>query len=210
MRGGDKTYHKSEILFSFVKQLLLPGMNQNRVLCIPTFGTNIFYKDNTKRDLDYLVYFGKHKKIKGYPEDKIIYEDKPDNHIELGNLLRRCNKLITYDSFTALIFEATLCGCPVVIVPDNFRKKEDIENSEFGFNGVTWEDTQEGFLKARESLPKAQAVLEQLEKQSKKSLNNFITITQQSAQNAGKIEAPSRIPYFILYFRLRKLYKESR
>lgn len=186
--GGDKTYAPTELLFVFSKTLLQPGMSQDRVLNIPTTDTGVFYDDSRERDIEYLVYFGKYKKkVKGYPPDRIIYPYKPKKPEQLGELLRRCKKLISYDDYSALVFEATLCGCPVVVIPDGFRKKEDLEKGEVGLNGVAWGDSEAEMAKARVTLPKAKEVLSKLERDLGPSLRNFIEITQ---KYADEVERP--------------------
>ena len=181
--GGDKTYDPSEILFCFSKHLLQAGMSQERILAIPAIDTDIFYKDNrVERDIDYLVYFGKHALVPGYPKKNIIHTNWPKNPVQLGQMLRRCKKLVSYDNLTALNFEATLCGCPVVIMPDGFRKREDIESLEFGFNGMAWGNRPEEFAKAQATLDQAPVMLQKVTQKAEAELKNFITITQKAAQ----------------------------
>ena len=189
--GGDKTYAASEILFCYVKPLLQPGMAPDRVLFIPAAATRLFYNNNQKRDIEYLVYFGKHKKVRGYPEKFTIYRHKPKTEV-LADLLRRCKKLISYDNFTALTFEATLCGCPVVIIPDGSRKKEDLEENGFGLNGIAWGDSPEEFRKALRTLPQAAGRLKMLEAGAQTAIANFIAVTQTAAEKRKNDPMPAR------------------
>src|SRR3989339_270684 len=181
--GGDKTYPDSELLFAYVKQLLQPGMTQERVLYIPVIDREIFYSTGKeKRDIDYLVYVGRKDKIKGYSEKFKIYRHKPAKQEELGNLFRRCKKLISYDNFSVTIFEATLCGCPVVIIPDGSRTREDIENQEIGFAGMAWGDSNEEFEKAQKTVHKSEENLSSIEKEIGPAIYNFIKISQEYAR----------------------------
>ncbi|OGC23690.1 hypothetical protein A2291_04225 [candidate division WOR-1 bacterium RIFOXYB2_FULL_42_35] len=181
--GGEKTYDQAEILFCYGKHLLQPGMTEDRILTIPAIRTDIFYRDDkVKRDIDYLVYFGKHPAVPGYPKKNIITMTKPSNPVKLGQMLRRCKKLISYDNLTALTTEATLCGCPVVMIPDGFRKRSDLENAEFGFNGIAWGESPEEWSEALASLDQAPKILEQVTQQTEKCLQSFIAITQNEAK----------------------------
>lgn len=189
--GGDKTYAESEILFCYVKQLLQPGMTPDRILFIPATDTRLFYNNNQKRDIEYLVYFGKHKKVRGYPEKFTIYTHKPKTEV-LTDMLRRCKKLICYDNFTALAFEATLCGCPVVIIPEGSRKREDMEENGTGLNGIAWGESPEEFKKALDTLHKAPARLKMLEANTQSAITNFIAVTQTIAEKRKNLPIPQR------------------
>jgi ADP-heptose:LPS heptosyltransferase/GT2 family glycosyltransferase len=189
--GGEKQYAKSELLFCYLKALLQPGMTRDRIFCIPVTDKEIFYNDpDQPRDIDYLIYFGRKGKIKRYPESKIIYSYKPKTAV-LADRLRRCKKLISYDNFSALNFEATLCGCPVLIIPDGSRKKEDLENSEFGLNGIAWGETSEEWEKALRTLPEAPKVLAKIESVLPSALSRFVKCTQEKA--AEKIAYRSKL-----------------
>ncbi|MFA5839187.1 MAG: glycosyltransferase family 9 protein [Candidatus Margulisiibacteriota bacterium] len=179
--GGEKEYDPAEICFCYVNSLLQPGMENDRILYIPVIDTSVFFNNHQPKTIDYLVYFGKHKKVGGYPESKIIYRHKPSRP-ELGKLLRKCKKLICYDNFTALSTEATLCGCPVVIIPDGTRQKGALEEGGFGLNGIAWGNSPEEFIHAENTLDKATERLSSMEAKVQQNLQNFIAITQAAAQ----------------------------
>jgi len=179
IHGGPKTYDPQEIKFYFSESLIPPGVSHKMTLPIPAIDTRVFYRNPAvKKDIEYLVYFGKHKPIPGYHPKQVIGIAKPSRQLVLGTMLRRAKKLITYDTLTALAFEATLCGCPVIIIPDGIRTKEQIANSEFGFNGMAWGQSQEEWEKALKTLDQAPQALEKVTNQAKQALVNFIAITQ--------------------------------
>lgn len=181
--GGDKTYDANEILFCYGKHLLQPGMTKDRILVIPAIRTDVFYRDDkVKRNIDYLVYFGKHPVVGNYPKKSIITSTKPSKPAKLGQMLRRCKKLISYDNLTVLTFEATLCGCPVVMIPDGFRTRDELENAGFGFNGIAWGESPEEWNKALATLDQAPKILEQVNQQAIIALQRFIAITQNEAK----------------------------
>jgi GT2 family glycosyltransferase len=156
-------------------------MTPDQILCIPTIDTDIFFDTQQPRDIDFLVYFGKHPPVRGYPKKSIILRDRPKRQEDLGHLLRRCKKLINYDNFTILTFEATLCGCPVVLIPDQSKQKESLENNEFGLFGVAWGESKEEFKKAQATLNRAKQVSKDLEEKAQQQLRHFIQVTQARA-----------------------------
>lgn len=190
--GGDKVFDGSEIVFYFTRLLAPNTAAHKRVLCLPTIETDIFFADQREKDLDYLVYFGKHPIIKNYPKEKVISNSWPAKSFELAELLRRCRKLISYDNFTALTFEATLCGCLAVIVPDGFREKADFNNSEFGTNGIAWGDSAAEIRRAQATLDQAPLTLKHLEEKVEKSVQNFIKITQTTGKQQLASQKPAK------------------
>jgi len=57
---------------------------------------------------------------------------------DLGTLFRAAKILYTFDNSTILTYEAILCGCPVVIIPDGSADFQDYEKYELGFSGISW------------------------------------------------------------------------
>jgi hypothetical protein len=49
---------------------------------------------------------------------RVITHHWPASRQELGDLLRSSEYLISFDAYTALVHEATMCGCPVVVHDD--------------------------------------------------------------------------------------------
>lgn len=65
-------------------------------------------------------------------------------------LLQSSRMLLSYSPISSVNYEAVLCGCPVVIVPegDPRWKREDLERSELGINGIAWGADEEAFERA--------------------------------------------------------------
>ncbi len=183
--GGETAFLGSEIIYCYLKQFLPPGLPADRVLCIPVIDRSIFYPPPPGhiRDIDYLVFFGRRPNVKGYPENNIIYSHKPSDPRQLGEMFRRCKKFISYENLTAITFEATLCGCPAVIIPDGSRKREDLENSEYGMYGIAWGDDPAELKIAEATVDRSSAMLDAIEKNLGPALDNFIKVTQDRALN---------------------------
>jgi hypothetical protein len=98
---------------------------------------------------------------------------------ELGKLFRASKVLYCFDNSTALTYEAAMCGCPVVIIPDGTQKREDYEHGELGIDGIAWgiEEYQNMTLQPEKLVSRYQKLKEEFETQ----LNHFIKVT--SAQD---------------------------
>lgn len=115
--GGESSYDEYELPFVFDRKYF----SQGDVLTIPSLDKSIFYKDDTKKDVDcYFVYKGgKWKEIKEFDNMIEINGCYPATRKELGDLLRRTKTLYSYDSHSQLLAEAKECGCNVKIVTED-------------------------------------------------------------------------------------------
>lgn len=92
-----------------------PNIGKQSVLNVPYLEPDIFHPGNETRS-GVLVWVG--KGYRGYiPEGarEITYQ-WPGTRIELADVLRSAEYLISFDAYTAVVHEATLCGCPVVVI----------------------------------------------------------------------------------------------
>jgi len=202
--GGDKQYDEDEIIFVYSKHLLFGKLGIKRILNIPSINTKIFYPpENEERTIEGLLYLGKYndpingpkvpkRPLKGefFDKYKLITRGHPDQKT-LGDWLRKCKVLYSYDNFSALNFEATLCGCLVVLIPDGIHSKDSLENSEYGLNGVAWGLSKDEIDRAKSTLKNVPHVLEQINKDVDSHLDNFIKLTQDAARNNLGKKRPS-------------------
>ena len=141
--GGDEVYADSEHVFSY-SNVFLPYI-RNRVagkLYMPTIDESLFYcedEDLSKRSLE-CYYVGKSQWKDGVVDLARTFEitrETPDKK-ELGKIFRASRVLYCFDNSTILVYEALLCGCPVVIIPDGTQTKQDYEQLELGLDGIAW------------------------------------------------------------------------
>ncbi len=143
--GGDAVYQSNEHVF-YYSNVFLPYI-KNKVrgkLYMPTIDESIFYTDEstatpTQRTLE-CFYIGKSLWKDGYFEREGAFEitrETPPKK-ELGKLFRAARVLYCFDNSTILVYEALLCGCPVVIIPDGTQSKEDYAQLELGIDGIAW------------------------------------------------------------------------
>src|SRR5574344_2544276 len=117
INGGDCKYHPAEMIFTYHRNF----SDKGDILTVPYMDNNIFYKDNTPKTRNcYFVHKG--GKWKNIPETDEITEinmQYPQKREDLGNLLRETKILYSYDDCSAILEEATLCGCEIKIIREN-------------------------------------------------------------------------------------------
>ncbi|MFA6100453.1 MAG: hypothetical protein WC750_06330 [Patescibacteria group bacterium] len=112
--GGDKKYDEKELIFSYYPQFY-PGAP---VLTIPIIED--FFHDRQLPRSGGCFWVGKGKDIPRIPETEGLTEITygwPKERTELARLFNEKEIFYTYDDCTALISEARLCGCKVVVIP---------------------------------------------------------------------------------------------
>lgn len=124
--GGDKEYDPRELVFTWDKDYLdIP--NELKVF---TIEPELFNK-GTNNELDcFWVHKGSSKTRSPITDGMFeITINSPSTREELANLLKRTKTFYTYDDKTQLIYEAMLCGCRVVLLPENIEyKKSELDN----------------------------------------------------------------------------------
>ncbi len=115
--GGEKNYHHSEEVFAWTQKYY----ENVPILNFPMIDKNIFYNDNRpKKHNSYFVYKGEEKKNLPETQNAIrIDMNFPKNREELGELLRNTDTLYSFDTNSALLDEALVCGAKVKIFSEN-------------------------------------------------------------------------------------------
>lgn len=141
--GGDPVYAAGETVYYYA-EAFLPYIRNDVAgrLYMPTIDERIFFADG--RDLAIrgveCFYVGKSAWREGVCDRRVTYEITRTSpaKAELGRLLRASRVLYCFDNSTILTYEALLCGCPVVIVPDGTQTRQDYERQELGMDGISW------------------------------------------------------------------------
>jgi len=141
--GGDFVYDDRELVFCY-SDVFRPYV-RNQVagkLYMPTIDENIFHTDDwdvSRRGLE-CFYVGKSTWKPGIVDRDAAFEITRESPAksELGKLFRASRALYCFDNSTILIYEAMLCGCPVVVIPDGTQTKEDYASLELGADGIAW------------------------------------------------------------------------
>lgn len=184
--GGDKIYNPEEKVFYYSE--VFKRYIQNKIsgkLYMPTIDETIFYppKDENKDRTLTCYYVGKSQFQEGYFDKNETFEitrSTPPKK-ELGKLLRASKVLYCFDNSTILAYEAVLCGCPVVIIPDGTQTWEDYQSLELGMDGLAWgiEDLPNALPNLKRFIQRYETIKQDYHRQ----LDEFITITQANESN---------------------------
>ena len=180
--GGDPVFDSRELVFNYSDIYL--DYIQNKVvgrLCMPTIDESIFFTDPSQqegvRSLE-CFYVGKSSFKEGFFDPSRAFEitrTQPPKK-ELGKLFRGSKVLYCFDNSTILAYEAVLCGCPVVVIPDGTQKRTDYEKVELGMNGIAWGI--EELPKAKQTIHLLPKVYEQAKADFQRQLDHFVELTQ--------------------------------
>jgi hypothetical protein len=141
--GGDRVYDEAEIVFLYSEVFRSYVQNVVRgVLYRPAIDRALFHCDDVDESARQLTcfYIGKSRWRDGVIDRDTAFEitrEEPARS-ELGKLLRHTRLLYCFDNSTMLIYEALLCGCAVVVVPDGTHTRSDYERLELGAQGIGW------------------------------------------------------------------------
>ncbi|WP_046158381.1 hypothetical protein [Chromobacterium vaccinii] len=201
--GGPKDYPSSDMLVFWHQDYVdFAKYSDPSYVFIPSIDTGIFNNDDNHHDADRhltLVYPGRYKHAeREFPElfkdSTVITYDWPQSHEELAALLRQGKVVYTFAN-SAIISEALLCGCPVVIKETVYSKKpEERAGVALGLAlpGVTFEDTPEAIAAAHAKALEYQQVYHQYQLDLLNQLEIFIDRSQKLPQSAmNEVVCPS-------------------
>lgn len=104
---------------------------------------------------------------------------------ELAALFRRSEVMYTYEQST-LCFEALLCGCPVVYLP-NERFLPRFLTGYVGNSGMAWGASEEEITRAKATVHEVQSKYAQKEVEFWQQLDAFVTATQTRARQSAPL-----------------------
>lgn len=157
-----------------------PSITENNsdplILTIPTIERDIFNDRGIGLRSRSARYVGKGAVNGNLLGDVEITGDWPSTRKELADLFQKIEVLYSYDSATALTLEATLCGCPVVMMYDGVLERKKTEKVSLGMAGICW--SVDEIDKARESLPMVAENYDRVENGVSGQIDSFIELTQ--------------------------------
>lgn len=169
------------------------NIESDRILFIPILNLNLFHPPKEPQRKGMCCYLGKYyennknhipEKVKNY---KIFTRKKSDRHYltqeEYSELLRNSELIYIYED-TAVIMEALLCECPVVLISSDyhkFDKNNSIGIKEIGNHGIAFGDSEEEIKRAKETVHLAKQKIEENISEFSERLNNFIKETQKTS-----------------------------
>ena len=192
--GGDSIYADSELVFSY-SEAFSPYITNRMAgnLYMPTVDEGLFYCKDTDQSVRNLVcfYIGKSQWKPGYVDRHEAFEitrENPEKQ-ELGKLFRASRVMYCFDNSSIIIYEALLCGCPVVIIPDGTQSRSDFERLELGMDGICW--GRDGVIGQRFDISALQARYQAAKRRLCGQIDALIALCQERANclNAASLEA---------------------
>lgn len=92
-----------------------PNIGYDPVLNVPYLESDLFYPGSSQRS-GVLAWVGKGRQGAVPAGTRFITHQWPSTREDLADVLRSAEYLISFDAYSAINHEATLCGCPVVVV----------------------------------------------------------------------------------------------
>lgn len=194
--GGDHSYDPREICFGYSAALLegQAATYKNNILFLPASDPMIFTPPpaGTSREGS-CFYAGKYRHIHGGQLMEItrnsveihgLLGDGPrQTPEELADLFRKSQVFYCYEN-TALAIEAALCGCPVVMIPNEyFTHKIGVEL--LGDDGVAWGTDPQELERARATVGRFRERYFELVRRFWYQLDHFVTVTQAAARRTA-------------------------
>jgi len=184
---GKGMFDSDDLLFSYTKALLQPGMDESHVLFFPVPDMRVFCPPSNpaKRIPGKVCYYqGRRGQAKIdrslLPADAVeITAHWPDSWEALADLFQQC-EIFYCGEASALAGEAALCGCLGVVVPSEWAPKR-IGSHEFKNYGVAWGTDPEEIERARQTIPLLRKLLLEHQANFWPALDHFIEVTQQAA-----------------------------
>lgn len=185
--GGPARFPRGDQLLAF-SQAIADGAGTPHVLCIPPSDPDDFVPTSPEpRDPDLvLAYASKFRRAGGRPvlppaATEITVSFPPRG--QLRAYLARASVLFAWED-TAVIVEALLSGCPVVVAPDSGLTGL-ILDAEIGRVGITFDDSPAGLAAARRDVDGFRKRYEGLYVQAWEQLAGFVAMTQPLADDHG-------------------------
>jgi hypothetical protein len=163
---------KDGLSFEWVK-----GLGGDHLLTVNIIDLQIFNpKKGKRKNVGYWI--GKGSKNIDLPENsELINKFEPSNRQELADQLASYEYIISFDSFTAINYEATLLGTPVLISNQTHDwTQEKLKKTDWPTYGICWSIDE--LEKAKKEVEKQYEAYVQLCDKFTKSVDYFIEITQ--------------------------------
>ncbi|WP_312243648.1 glycosyltransferase [Stutzerimonas nitrititolerans] len=195
---GSGVFAEDDLLYAYSRDLLQPGMPEDRIMMLPPFDLNVFCppEDPSKRVPGRVCYYkGRRGELNIdpalLPDDAIeITPQWPASWEAMADLFQQCEMFYCAGS-SALASEAGLCGCLTVVIVDDDAPRIGI--SEAKSPGAAWGFAEEELAHARRTLPSVRETWLKLQDEFWPALDHFIDVTQQAATERAANKKSSQI-----------------
>ncbi len=192
---NEVCYGQNELYFKFDHGLIedfsyynsVLSKNILNVLHIPIEHYNQDNLSKLRSGCAYSVRKGKGKVLNQHPKEAICIDGL--NHAEVSKIFKSVSRFISYDTYSAYSLFARLCGCEVIVIPDEGISKEDWYPDErlryglaYGFEDIQW---------ARNTRHLVQQFVDDQDKNNRASVSNFALETIDFFSIDPHLERPS-------------------
>jgi hypothetical protein len=135
--GGPLAYEPTDLIYGYSR--VFGNYDDDKILYLQFYNLDIMVDKKLPR-VGRVYYVGKGTSTPRIPETEgatEITKHRPRKKGDLAQLFQTSSLFICYDAVTALIDEALLCGCPVVVVPGHISY-DDFYKSDSSRRGVAW------------------------------------------------------------------------
>lgn len=185
--GGPASYPPKDLIYPYSEIYNEWKLPPERILHVPFIDTDIYFDPGCSNRSGVCFYVGKDFGTPRIPETSgslEITKTFPDDPRDLAKIFQTSELFICYDNATALVDNARLCGCPVIVVPGRFSR--DQLKYDLGWNGIGWGMEE---LKAAKELDSStiRVNYQRLLERSRSQIDLFIRQTQRVAENNSSV-----------------------
>ena len=187
------TAEAGELKFGYTARIAEAIGEPDNVLCLPVVNTKIFHPEPRRERNGSCFYAAKYQevhksKVFGLPRGCIeITRDRADSQTpeQIAELFRSCEYFYCFEE-SALMLEAALCECPVIMMKNPFFLSP-FGVKDFGWDGFAWGDDPS-------EVARAQATVHMVADNYGASLSRFFTQLERfinlTQQGVGSVEYP--------------------
>jgi hypothetical protein len=177
----------SDLKYGYSRRIARSLGVPDNVLCLPVTDTNTFRLGEPAERGGTCYYAAKYKsvfggRVFGLPEGSVeITRDLPDSQRpdEIAKLFQTSRYFYCFED-SALILEAILCGCPVILMKSRyFTNPLGVED--FSWDGIAWGDEPEEVARAERTVGKAGENYAGAVRKFFEELGTFVAATQTAA-----------------------------
>lgn len=185
--GGDETVDPDELNFGYSKALADSVGNPQNVLLLPVVDTRVYQPAPEAARKGTCYYARKFKenhggRVFGLPPGCVEISsdraDSPEPH-EIADLFRRSEFFYCFEN-SSLIIEAGLCGCPSVLMQNEYLGAA-IAEKELGWDGVARGPEPGELERAKRTVGNVTANYHKVVEEFRPQLDHFIKVTQARA-----------------------------
>lgn len=183
--AGDGAFPEDEVLFAYLPEIV-PSTMHAHTLCIPVCDTKLFNTINADDANRKGACFFAHRYIKqgglldAVPPDTLeVSYRQPRSLAQLAEIFRHTEVLYSYE-MSILCWEAMLCGCPVVYLPNAYMQSQPYKEM-FGGHGASWGTGPEDVALAKATVQQVYPAYLALDQIFRQQLKRFVSITQAAA-----------------------------